>query len=169
MAMSRALTKSSNVGKIIWSDNISVYSRYAAVQIDVIIILNNDSNRFKYVVPYMPTHPWRNLENVRMINTPLWRYRLNILECYISLISRLPLVDLGVSMFWWVDLQQHMRRHASLWTSMPPLWHRQVEQVYRSWRHNYCVCMQGLSFCTYMISKVPCCAFSGAQESRYMR
>ena len=104
---------------------------------------------------------WLRIFKERYHHTILTR---NILECYISFISRLPLVDLWVSMFWWVDMQQHMRRHASLWSSKPPLWHRQVEQVYISRRHNYCVCMQGLSFCTYMISKVPCCAFSGAQD-----
>ena len=60
MAMSKALTISFNAGQIIWADNISIYSRYAAVQIDVSIILNNNPNRFKYVVPNMPTHPWRN-------------------------------------------------------------------------------------------------------------
>ena len=57
MVMSKALT---NAGQIIWSDNISIYSRYSAVQIDVSIILNNNSNRFKYVVPNGPTHPWTN-------------------------------------------------------------------------------------------------------------
>ena len=58
MAMSKALTISLNAGQTIWSDNISIYSRYAAVQIDVSIILNNSPNRFKYVVPNRPTHPW---------------------------------------------------------------------------------------------------------------
>ena len=90
---------------------------------------------------------------------------INVLVCYISFISRLHLVDLWVSMFWWVDLQQHIRRHTSLWSSKPPLWHRRVEQGYRSWRHNYCACMQSLSYCTYMISKVPSCAFWGAKDT----
>ena len=51
MAMSKALAISFNAGQILWSDSISIYSRYAAVQIDVSIMLNYDPNRFKYLVP----------------------------------------------------------------------------------------------------------------------